>query len=70
MCYCGTRYALFLLQLIWPRRFYLAGDFFLTNPFHLFKIRWSDHLVSYFSLMYCYGNDTDILHLIFSRAES
>ena len=33
MCYCGTRYALFLLQLIWPRRFYLAGDFFLTNLF-------------------------------------
>ena len=33
MCYCGTRYVLFLLQLIWPRRFYLAGDFFLTNLF-------------------------------------
>ena len=29
MCYCGMHYILFLLQMIWPRRFYLAGD--LTN---------------------------------------
>ena len=26
MCYCGMRSVLFLLQLIWPRRIYLAGD--------------------------------------------
>ena len=30
-CYCGMRYFLFLLQLIWPRRFYLARD--MTNIF-------------------------------------
>ena len=29
MYYCRMRYVLFLLQLIWPRRFYLAVD--LTN---------------------------------------
>ena len=29
MCYCGMRNSLFLLQLIRPRRFYLAGD--MTN---------------------------------------
>ena len=27
------------------------------------------HLVNYFSLMYRYGIDTNILHLTFSRAE-
>ena len=26
LLYCGMRYVLFLLQLIWPRRLYLAGD--------------------------------------------
>ena len=29
MCYCGMHHILFLLHLIWPRRFYLAGD--MTN---------------------------------------
>ena len=28
-----------------------------------------DHLVNYFRLMYRYGINTNILHLIFSRAE-
>ena len=39
MCYCGIRYVLFLLQLIWPRRFYLTGD--MTNFcsfIHLFNL--------------------------------
>ena len=36
---------------------------------HLFKVRWNEHLVSYFSLMYRYGINTIILHLTFSRAE-
>ena len=36
---------------------------------HLFKVRWNDHLVNYFPLMYRYGINTNILHLTFSRAE-
>ena len=49
-----------------PRRFYLARD--MTN-LYLFKVRWNDHLVNQFCLMYCYGINRNILHLIFSRAE-
>ena len=30
-----------------------------------FKVPWSDHLVSYFSLMYRYGINENILHLTF-----
>ena len=33
------------------------------------KVRWNDHLVNCFSLMYRYGINTNILHLMFSRAE-
>ena len=47
MCYCGMLYILFLLQLIWPKRFYLAED--MTN-LYLFKAFWNDHLVSHFFL--------------------
>ena len=36
---------------------------------NLFKIYWNDHLVSYFSLMYRYGINTNILHLLFSFAD-
>ena len=36
---------------------------------HLFKVRWNDHLVNYFPLMYRYGINKNILHLTFSRAE-
>ena len=34
-----------------------------------FKVPWSDHLVSYFSLMYRYGINKNILHLTFFRAK-
>ena len=36
---------------------------------HSFKVRWNDHLVNYFLLMYRYGINTNKLHLMFSRAE-
>ena len=44
-----------------PRIFYLTGD--------MTKVRWNDQLVTYFSLMYRYGINTNILHLTFSRTE-
>ena len=50
-----------------PRRFYLTGDITKLNPF--IQVRWNDHLVNYFPLMYRYGINTIILHLTFSRAE-
>ena len=30
-----------------------------------FKVRWNDHLVNKFPLMFCYGINTSILHLTF-----
>ena len=36
---------------------------------NLFKVRWNDHLVNYYPLMYRYGINTNLLHLDFSRAE-
>ena len=41
----------------------------LQTSIYLFKVSWNDHLVNYFSLMYRYGINTNILHLTFSRAE-
>ena len=46
------RYVLFLLELTWTKRFYLAGG--MTNLYSFIQVRWNDHLVSYFSMMYCY----------------
>ena len=36
---------------------------------HLFKVRWNDHLVSYFPLMVPYGIDTIVLHVTFPPAK-
>ena len=36
---------------------------------HLLKVRWDDHLMSYFTLMVRYGIDTIILHVTFPPAE-
>ena len=36
---------------------------------HLFKVRWNDHLVSYFLLMVRYGIDTIVLHVTFPPAK-
>ena len=36
-----------------PRRLYLTGDITKLNPF--IQVRWNDHLVNYFPLMYRYG---------------
>ena len=41
----------------------------LLRNVHLFKVRWNDHLVGHFSLMYRYGINTNILHLTFSHAK-
>ena len=46
------------------RIYYTTGE--MTN---LFKVRWNDHLVSNFSLMHRCGINTNLLLLIFSRAE-
>ena len=49
------------------RRFSLTGD--VKTPIHLFKVCWNDRLVSYFSLMYQYGINKNVIHSTFSRAE-
>ena len=64
MCYCGMRCLI-------PIPTDMAKNILLGRRYdepHLFKVRWNDHLVSYFSLMYCYGINTNILHLTFSLA--
>ena len=63
----GVSFHAFVLIFDSPRRFYLTGD--MTNSFNLSKVRWNDHIVNYIPLMYCYGINTNILHLTFSRAE-
>ena len=37
----------------------------LQTSVHLFKVRWKNHLVNYFPLMYRYEINTNILHLTF-----
>ena len=57
-------------KILFGRRY--LSSFIKTNTrtsFYLLKIRWKDHLVSYFSLMYRYEINTIPLHLTFSRAE-
>ena len=49
------------------RRFSLTGD--VKTPIHLFKVCWNDRLVSYFSLIYRYGINQNVIHSTFSRAE-
>ena len=39
------------------------------NSIHLFAVLWNGHLVNYISLMHCYGINTSLLLLTFSRAK-
>ena len=39
------------------------------NSIHLFAVLWNCHLVNYISLMHCYGINTSLLLLTFSRAK-
>ena len=52
---------LFLLQLIWSRRFYLAED--IKTSIHLFKVRWYDHCI-----VQLWNQYRDTLHLTFSES--
>ena len=61
MCYCAT--ASYLANEILFDRVYGEPDSDLS------KVNWSDHLVSYFSLMHRYGIKTNILYLTFPCAE-
>ena len=47
----------------------MAEKILLDRIYILFNIHSNNHLVSYFSLMYCYGISTDILHLTLSHAK-
>ena len=38
----------------------------LRTAIHLFKVRWKDHLVNYFPLMYHYGINKNSAFIIFS----
>ena len=52
------------LILLSPRKYYSTG-----NMTTMYLVRWNDHLVSYFPLIYHYGINTNILLLTFSRGE-
>ena len=58
---------LFLLQLTRPRRFYLTVDMTKLYLFIQFSLEWLFSKLG--CLMYCYGNNTNILHLTFFLAE-
>ena len=58
---------LFLLQLTRPRRFYLTVDMTKLYLFIQFSLEWLFSKLC--CLMYCYGNNTNILHLTFFLAE-
>ena len=67
MYYCEMQYFFIPIATDMAEKILLGRRY--EEPLHLFKVRWNDHLVSYFSLMYRYGVNTNILHLTFSRAE-
>ena len=64
MCYC----AVCLVPNAIDMAKILHGRRYDESLFIFFKVRWNNHLVSYFSLMYTLIN-TNILHLTFPHAE-
>ena len=63
MCCCGMRYILSYCNWYGQEDF-TWQEIWKTSIF-LFKVRWNEHLVSYFSPMYRYGINTNTLHLTF-----
>ena len=61
----GTSYlAAMLLTWLWLDQEDIAWQEIWRTSVNLFKVRWNDHLVNYFLLMYCYGINANILHIL------
>ena len=59
---CGMCYVFIQIATDMAKNILLVRTY--DEPLHLFKVHWNDCLVSYFSLMYRYEVNTNILHLL------